>query len=240
MRPEDTRIDRRLARVDWPAAEAGLRERGYASIGPLLAATECRELIRAFDEPERFRSRIRMERHRFGAGEYRYFAEPLPEPVALLRERVYAALAPAARRWVRDLAWDGGFPDDLAAFRQRCAAAGQTRPTPLLLRYGADGYNCLHQDVYGEVAFPFQLLVLLSRPGTDFEGGEFLLVEQRPRSQSAGEALSPARGEGLVFANRARPAPGKRGHYRVAIRHGVSRVRRGTRHALGVIFHDAR
>jgi hypothetical protein len=231
--------DAALPDVDWSAAEVSLRERGYASIGRVLAGGKCRRLSRLFDDAERFRSRIQMERHRFGAGEYRYFADPLPDPVAALRETLYAALAPAARRWSRDLGEPGDFPDDLAGFRLRCAEAGQRRPTPLLLRYGKDGYNCLHQDRYGDVAFPFQLLVVLSRPGVDFEGGEFLLVEQRPRSQSAGEAVSPARGEGLLFAGQARPARGRRGHYRATLRHGVSRVRRGSRTALGVIFHDA-
>jgi hypothetical protein len=237
---ERTPLGRRLARIDWCAAEARLRDRGHAAIGPLLEAGECRHLIRLYDEAGRFRSQVQMEHHRFGAGQYRYFAEPLPEPVASLREHLYAALAPAARRWMRDLREAADFPDDLAGFRERCAAAGQTRPTPLLLRYSRDGYNCLHRDVYGEVAFPFQLLVVLSRPGADFTGGEFLLVEQRPRAQSAGEALSPARGEGLLFANQARPAVGKRGHHRVVLRHGVSRIRSGKRIALGVIFHDAR
>jgi len=235
-----TALDLRLERIDWTAAEAQLRDRGHAALGRLLDAAECDRLIGLYAEPEHFRSHVQMERHRFGSGEYRYFAEPLPAPVAQLRERLYTALAPAARRWNADLRLPGDFPDDLASFRERCAAAGQTRPTPLLLRYAADGYNCLHRDLYGEVAFPFQLVVVLSRPGIDFEGGEFLLVEQRPRAQSAGEALSPAQGEGLLFANQARPGLGRRGHHRVAIRHGLSRVRSGQRYALGIIFHDAR
>lgn len=240
MSDRPSRLEPRLERIDWDAVEARLRDRGSAPIGPLLDAADCRRLIRQYSEPERFRSHVQMERHRFGAGDYRYFAEPLPEPVAQLRERLYTALAPAARRWMSDLRQPADYPDQLDAFRRRCAAAGQARPTPLLLRYGVDGYNCLHRDLYGEVAFPFQLLVVLSRPGVEFEGGEFLLVEQRPRAQSAGEALSPSRGHGLLFANQARPGVGARGYHRVAIRHGVSRVRRGARFALGVIFHDAR
>jgi hypothetical protein len=240
MPPHHASVTRRLQRVDWTAAEEQLRDRGHARLGPLLGAAECQRLIRLYGQPEHFRSHVQMERHRFGAGEYRYFAEPLPTTVGCLRERVYAALAPAARRWMADLREPGDFPGDLAGFRERCAAAGQTRPTPLLLKYARDGYNCLHRDVYGDVAFPFQLLIVLSRPRVDFQGGEFLLVEQRPRAQSAGEALLPARGEGLLFANQARPARGRRGYHRVSIRHGLSRVRRGRRFALGIIFHDAR
>ena len=232
-------IAERLARLDWPALEAGLWERGWASAPGVLTREECDRLIRAYADDARFRSRVDMERHRFGVGDYKYFARPLPPLVEQLRVAAYPRLAGVANAWAEALGSRERFPAALEAFLARCAKAGQTKPTPLLLHYEAGGYNCLHQDVYGSVGFPFQIVGFLSRPGEDYEGGEFLLVEQRPRAQSAGEAIVGRQGELLVFANRIRPARGARGFYRVNVRHGVSRVRRGTRYTLGVIFHDA-
>ena len=180
-----------------------------------------------------------MERHRFGVGDYKYFARPLPRLVEQLRRHAYPRLVPIANGWAEALGSRDRFPPTLEAFLARCAKAGQTKPTPLLLHYEAGGYNCLHQDVYGAVGFPFQIVFFLSRPGEDYDGGEFLLVEQRPRAQSVGEAMLGRRGGLLVFTNRIRPARGARGFYRVNVRHGVSRVRSGTRYTLGIIFHDA-
>jgi hypothetical protein len=216
-----------------------LWERPYARLGRLLAAAECRELVALWDDERRFRSRVEMERHRFGVGEYKYFARPLPRLVEELRSLGYACLAPIANRWAEALGSRERYPARLADFLARCAAARQKRPTPLLLRYEAGGWNALHQDLYGEVAFPLQLAVFLSQPGRDYEGGSFLLVEQRPRAQSVGEALACDQGEAVVFANRYRPVRGSRGFYRGNVRHGVSRVESGRRYTLGVIFHDA-
>jgi hypothetical protein len=229
----------RLEAVDWPAVEATLWERPYARLGTLLTPAECRDLAALWDDERRFRSRIDMERHRFGVGEYRYFARPLPRSVEDLRTLTYARLAPIANRWAEALGERERYPARLTDFLARCAAAGQKRPTPLLLRYEAGGWNALHQDLYGAVSFPLQLAVFLSRPGRDFKGGSFLLVEQRPRAQSVGEALSCSQGEAIVFANRHRPVRGARGFYRSNVRHGVSRVETGRRYTLGVIFHDA-
>jgi hypothetical protein len=219
--------------------EAGLWERGWASIPDVLTAEECNGLIRAYGDDSLFRSRVDMERHRFGVGDYKYFARPLPKLVAQLRIHAYPRLASIANGWAEALGSRDRFPPTLDAFLARCAKAGQTKPTPLLLHYEAGGYNCLHQDVYGGVGFPFQIVFFLSRPGEDYDGGEFLLVEQRPRAQSVGEAVLGRRGALLVFTNRIRPARGARGFHRVNVRHGVSRVRSGTRYTLGIIFHDA-
>jgi hypothetical protein len=230
--------------VDWTTVERSLLERPFARLGPLLTRTECEALVALYEDERRFRSRVNMEQHRFGAGEYKYFARPLPLLVERLRHLAYERLAPIANAWAALLAAPptaarGGYPEQLSDFLARCAAAGQTRPTPLLLRYEAGGFNALHQDLYGEVAFPLQLAVFLSRPGEDYEGGAFLLVENRPRAQSIGEALFPEQGEAIVFANRYRPVRSARGAYRANVRHGVSRVERGRRFTLGVIFHDA-
>jgi len=232
-------VAERLAALDWPALEAGLWERGWASTPDVLTAEECRELIRAYGDDGLFRSRVDMARHRFGAGDYRYFGRPLPKLVEQLRVHAYPRLAGIANGWAQALGSRERFPPALGAFVTRCARSGQTKPTPLLLHYEAGGYNCLHQDVYGAVGFPFQIVFFLSRPGEDYDGGEFLLVEQRPRAQSVGEAIVGRRGELLVFTNRIRPARGARGFHRVNVRHGVSRVRSGTRYTLGIIFHDA-
>ena len=232
-------IGGRIAALDWAAIERRLDERGYATTPALLGATECARLARLFADDGRFRSRIDMARYRFGEGEYKYFSAPLPPLVAALRAHLYARLVPLANRWQAALGEPTRYPPALATYLARCAAAGQHRPTPLLLRYTAGGYNCLHQDLYGALAFPLQVTVLLSRVGRDYTGGEFLLVEQRPRAQSRGDAVVLAQGEAVVFANRHRPVAGRRGAYRATVRHGVSRLHTGERMSLGVIFHDA-
>jgi uncharacterized protein len=229
----------RIAGLDWPALTAALDERGFAQTPPVYRAAECRELAGEFDGG-RFRSRVDMRRHRFGEGEYKYFDAPLPALIDDARHALYPPLAEVANDWARRLGDDASYPADLDAFLERCHAAGQTRPTPLVLRYGRGDYNCLHQDIYGDVVFPLQLTCFLSRRTVDYEGGDFLLVEQRPRAQSRGEAIATEQGEILIFPTRHRPLQGARGWYRAAMRHGVSRVLRGTRHTLGVIFHDAK
>ncbi len=236
---EHTSIADRIAACDWPALQQALDAEGYAVLPPLLAPAECADLIAGYDEPGRFRSRVEMARHRFGEGEYKYFANPLPELVQELRERLYPHLAPVANRWSERLGAEQRFPAELTAFLDRCHAAGQRKPTPLQLRYEAGGYNCLHQDIYGAVAFPLQAVFMLARRETDYRGGEFLLVEQRPRAQSRGQVITLERGAGLIFTTRARPVAGSRGWYRANVRHGVSRVAEGVRVTLGIIFHDA-
>jgi hypothetical protein len=233
-------IQDRLAQLDWKAIEASLWQRGYVKTDPLLTADECDALVALYGKDQLFRSRIDMKRFRFGEGEYKYFTYPLPPLVQSLRETIYPHLAVIANAWTKAFGQPDMFPlshDTLLAF---CRRKGQTKPTPLLLRYGAGDYNCLHQDLYGTVAFPLQLTVFLSQPGRDFSGGEFLLVEQRPRAQSRGEVLAPEQGEMVIFATRHRPVQGSRGYYRVNMRHGVSTVRSGSRFTLGVIFHDAK
>ena len=232
-------IPARIARLDWPAIEAALDEQGYATTRPLLEADECAALGGLFTDERRFRSRIDMARYRFGVGEYKYFAAPLPEPVAALRTALFRRLAPVANRWMEALGSAERYPADHATYLARCAAHGQTRPTPLLLRYTAGGYNCLHQDLYGVLAFPLQVTCVLSQVDADYTGGEILLVEQRPRAQSRGEAVVLARGEAVIFPNRLRPVRGARGWFRTTVRHGVSRIRSGERLSLGLIFHDA-
>ncbi len=229
----------RVAALPWEAIGAELDARGFATTGPVLDAAECAGLAAVYGEERRFRSRVDMARYRFGLGEYKYFAAPLPEPVAALREGLYPWLAPIANRWMERLGARERYPAALADLARLCARHGQTRPTPLLLHYTAGGYNCLHQDLYGAVAFPLQATVLLSDPTADFTGGEFLLVEQRPRAQSAGHVVPLRQGEAVLFATRHRPARGARGWYRAQLRHGVSEVRSGERYTLGVIFHDA-
>ncbi len=233
-------IERRIARLDWPAIEAALDDRGFALVPALLRPGECAAVAATYERRELFRSRVEMARFRFGLGEYKYFAAPLPPLIAALRASLYARLAPIAARWSRALRMGVEFPPALAEFLRACHAAGQTRPTPLLLRYAAGGYNCMHQDLYGEVFFPLQATVMLTRPETAFAGGEFLLAEQRPRAQSRVEAITLARGMAVIFATRWRPVQGVRGSSRVAVRHGVSTVARGRRTTLGIIFHDAR
>lgn len=233
-------VQDRLDQLDWKAIEASLWQRGYAKTDQVLTAGECEALIELYGRNELFRSRIDMKRFRFGEGEYKYFTYPLPPIVQALRESIYPRLAVIGNAWAKALSQPESFPlshDQLLAF---CRRNGQTKPTPLLLRYGAGDYNCLHQDLYGAVAFPLQLTAFLNRPRRDFSGGEFLLMEQRPRAQSRGEALAPEQGEIVIFATRHRPVQGSRGYYRVNMRHGVSTVHSGSRFTLGVIFHDAK
>lgn len=224
---------------DLEALERSISERGYFRAGAVLDERSCEQLIASYGEDRHFRSRVIMERHNFGRGEYRYFADPLPEVVHRLRAESYVPLAAIANRWMEALRQPSRYPDTLLEFSERCARAGQSKPTPLILRYEAGGYNCLHQDLYGELAFPLQMVVMLSEPGRDYAGGEFVLVEQRPRMQSRPIVLSARCGEAIVFANNERPVHGRSGYYRVKMRHGVSEVTRGERYALGIIFHDA-
>ncbi len=226
--------------VDWPAVARELDERGAAVLPRLLAPGDCAAVKGLWNREAAFRSRVVMARHNFGRGEYRYFAHPLPAIVARLRSELYARLAPVANEWGRRLRTGVEFPAEHRRFLARCHAAGQTRPTPLLLRYGPGDYNCLHQDLYGEHVFPLQVAVLLSEPGRDFTGGELVLTEQRPRMQSRAEVVPLQSGDAVVFAVNQRPVRGSRGDYRVVMRHGVSRVRTGLRYTLGIIFHDAR
>ena len=229
-----------ISAIDWSAVAAQLDSRGCAVLPSLLASTACRELAELYPDENRFRSRVVMSRHGFGRGEYKYFAYPLPARIAELRTVLYPSLASIANEWSRRLGEKRRFPATLEAFLARCHGAGQVKPTPLLLQYGPDDYNCLHQDLYGEWVFPLQLTVLLSQPGRDFSGGEFVLTEQRPRMQSRVEVVPLEQGDAVLFAVAERPVRGVRGEYRVKLRHGVSRVRSGRRHTLGVIFHDAR
>ena len=235
-----TEIKERLASLDWKAIEQSLGEHGCARTPALLPSDECAELVALYKDDRRFRSRVDMARYRFGLGEYKYFAPPLPAVVESVRVHAYPHLAPIASRWMEALGSRGRYPSDLATFLTYCARRGQAKPTPLLLYYEAGGYNCLHQDIYGEAVFPLQLTCLLSRRGKDFEGGEFLLVEQRPRAQSRGEVVPLEQGEAVIFATRYRPVAGTRGYYRANLRHGVSRVLSGSRYSLGVIFHNAK
>jgi hypothetical protein len=229
-----------LANLRWNEIEASLWQSGYAKLPPLLTAAECAAIVALYPRRELFRSRIEMARYRFGVGDYQYFDYPLPEIVRELRERSYPPLAAIANRWTEALGGEIRFPAGLSGFTAQCHAAGQTKATPLLLHYEAGGYNCLHQDLYGDLAFPLQLVCFLSEPGADYTGGDFLLVEQRPRSQSTGHAIDARRGEVVVFTTRYRPVKGARGFYRANIKHGVSPILSGTRYTLGIIYHDAR
>ncbi|HMI76143.1 MAG TPA: 2OG-Fe(II) oxygenase [Steroidobacteraceae bacterium] len=232
-------IESRLSGVDWPRLEAELDAHGVARAGGLLNADECREIAALYDQQQGFRSRVIMGRHGFGRGEYRYFSYPLRPIIHALRTSLYRRVVATANRWNALMGFETRYPGEHADFLARCHDAGQTQPTPLLLRYAPGDFNCLHQDVYGEHVFPIQAAVLLSEPGRDFEGGEFVVTEQRPRMQSRVEVLPLRQGDLVVFAVRERPAGGKRGTYRVVHRHGVSRLRAGQRHMLGIIFHDA-
>lgn len=234
--PEDA--EERVAALDWAAAAAALDERGYATL-PLLEARACAELAALYDREDAFRRHIVMQRHGYGSGEYKYFRYPLPASVATLRHAVYPRLAAVANRWHERLREGGRFPATLDAYLDECHRAGQQRPTPLMLKYGHGDYNRLHQDLYGALVFPLQLTVLLSDPERDFSGGEFLLVEQRPRMQSRGEVVPLRQGEAVIFPVHHRPIGGSRGEVRVTMRHGVSRLRSGARMTLGIIFHDA-
>jgi hypothetical protein len=225
--------------IDWTAITAQLDQTGSATLPALLAPDVCDEVSGMYGDDTAFRSTVVMGRHGFGRGEYRYFAYPLPSPVQALRAELYPHLAPIANAWHERLKIETRFPLDHAEFLARCHAAGQARPTPLLLRYGAGDYNCLHQDLYGEHVFPLQVAILLSEPGVEFSGGEFVLTEQRPRMQSRVSVVPLAKGDAVIFAVNERPVLGTRGEYRVKMRHGVSALRDGRRHTLGVIFHDA-
>jgi hypothetical protein len=232
-------IDTRVRALAWPRIEAALAADGFATTGPLLEAAQCAALAASYDDDAGFRSRVVMARHGYGRGEYRYFAYPLPALVGALRAAFYPPLAAIANRWMSALERGLRYPAAHDAFLARCRGRGQSRPTPLLLRYATGDYNCLHQDLYGEIVFPLQLTVLLSDPRRDFDGGEFVLATSRPRRQSRVDVVPLAQGEAVVFAVRERPEPGPRGPRRVTLRHGVSRLLAGTRHALGIPFHDA-
>jgi hypothetical protein len=224
---------------DWPRVSADLDTQGWAILPKLLPDTDSEAMAGLYGRPEGFRSQVVMARHGFGRGEYRYFSYPLPPLVQTLRTALYPRLAPLANRWHERMGIAVRFPEDHAAFLECCHRAGQVRPTPLLLQYGPGDYNCLHQDLYGEHVFPLQVAVLLSEPGRDFEGGEFVLTEQRPRMQTRAAVVPLHQGDAVVFAVNSRPVQGARGDYRVKLRHGVSQVRSGRRHTLGIIFHDA-
>jgi len=236
----DGSLGTRVAAMDWARVAADLDESGVALLEGLLTADACSALAGLYDGERSFRSTIVMARHGFGRGEYKYFAYPLPDIVAALRPALYAPLVPIADRWNEAMGIAVRYPEKHADFIRRCHAAGQTRPTPLLLKYGAGDYNCLHQDLYGEHVFPLQVVILLSEPGKDFTGGEFVLTEQRPRMQSRAEVVPLKRGDAAVFAVHHRPVKGSRGFYRVMMRHGVSALRSGHRQTAGIIFHDAK
>jgi uncharacterized protein len=241
IRPEtQSDIAARIDAIDWTQASHDLDAQGCAVLKALLSPEECRALAALYPDDTRFRSRVVMGRHGFGRGEYKYFSYPLPQVIAEMRPLLYARLWDVANRWNEAMGIDIRYPESHDAFLRRCHAAGQTRPTPLLLQYGADDYNCLHQDLYGEHVFPLQVAILLSEPGRDFTGGEFVLTEQRPRMQSRPEVVPLRQGDAVAFAVHFRPVQGTRGFYRVNLRHGVSRIRSGHRHTVGVIFHDAK
>jgi hypothetical protein len=238
-RPPEAAAAERVAAIDWRQVATSLDEQGYATTAALLTREQCRGLALLYDRDEAFRSRVVMQRHGFGRGEYKYLRYPLPNVVEALRQAIYPHLAPIANRWAEQLGEGGRFPPELGTYLAECHQAGQGRPTPLILRYEDGDYNCLHQDLYGDLVFPMQLTVLLSAPDDDFTGGEFLLVEQRPRAQSRGEVVPLRQREAVIFPVHHRPVKGTRGPYRVTMRHGVSRLRSGRRFTLGIIFHDA-
>lgn len=233
-------IKQRIAQLNWEELEQSLSAYGYAQTPPVLSAAECADLVQLYADDRLFRSHVEMARFRFGEGDYKYFAAPLPAIVQELRTSSYPHLAPIANHWMERLGDKQRFPEILSEFLAVCHRHGQKKPTPLLLHYDAGDYNCLHQDLYGEVAFPLQLTCFLSQPERDYRGGEFVLVEQRPRAQSKSEVIAPRQGEIVIFTTRYRPVQGSKGYYRVHLRHGVARVRAGVRYTLGVIFHDAK
>jgi hypothetical protein len=234
-------IGEKIDGVDWKKAELSLSERGYAATDPILTLAECKSLAGLYSDASHFRSHVVMERYRFGIGDYKYFANPLPEIITELRTRTYPHLAEVANRWAEMLGENAPrYPPEHAAFLNICHKAGQTKPTPLMLHYESGGFNCLHQDLYGEVSFPLQMVLLLGQQGRDWEGGEFILIEQQPRAQSKPQVVTADCGQAIIFTTRYRPVKGSRGYYRVNVRHGVSRVHSGTRFTLGIIFHDAK
>ena len=239
LAPVDKSAEARVAAYDWRLLAAELDSAGCATLRTLLSREECRAIAALYSDENHFRSRVHMARHGFGNGEYRYFRYPLPDLIGELRTALYPRLAPVANGWSARMKLDERYPEEHAAFLMRCQDAGQTRPTPLLLQYVAGDFNCLHQDLYGELAFPIQVVVLLSQPAKDFTGGELVLTEQRPRMQSRAEVVPLEQGDAVAFAVHHRPVQGSKGSYRVNLRHGVSRVRSGLRHTLGLIFHDA-
>jgi uncharacterized protein len=229
-----------MARLDWREIREATDGNGFALIPPILTPAECADLVDLYDNRDRFRNRIDMARFRFGVGEYKYFAAPVPPLVAELREVLYPRVVPIANDWAKALRLGTPFPSDFAEFIEICHRQGQTKPTPLILRYEAGGYNCMHQDLYGDVVFPIQFTFMLSRRGADYSGGEFMLLEQRPRAQSRCDAITLEQGAAVLFTTRYRPVKGSRGYYRANVRHGVSRIQRGRRFTLGIIFHDAK
>jgi uncharacterized protein len=238
---DETAVEEKIDGVDWMAVEDSLSARGYAVTTPILTAEECAELVALYNDEKRFRSHIVMERYRFGVGDYKYFENPLPQVVAGLRGSAYQHLAKIANRWAEKLGERGAaYPLAHAEFLKICQKAGQKKPTPLMLHYEVGGFNCLHQDLYGDVSFPLQMVFLLGQQGRDWEGGEFILVEQQPRAQSKAEVVRGNQGQAIIFTTRYRPVKGTRGYYRVNLRHGVSRIHHGTRYTLGIIFHDAK
>ncbi len=233
-------IKHRISGLNWQSIEQSLCEHGYAKTPRILTAKEGATLVRLYANKKSFRKRIVMAQHRFGVGDYQYFADPLPPLVQQIRTHAYLPLAKIANRWMAALRQSETFPPTLSRFLSICQENGQVKPTPLLLHYEQDGYNCLHQDLYGTIAFPLQMAFFLSRPEKDYSGGEFLLVEQRPRAQSRGIALTLQQGESIIFTTRYRPALGTRGYYRMTMRHGVSTITSGSRYTLGIIFHNAK
>ncbi|TXK72389.1 2OG-Fe(II) oxygenase [Paenibacillus sp. N3.4] len=230
----------RIANLDWHLIQQSLDELGYAKLPALLNRSECKDIIDTYEVSDYFRNTIDMARYRFGIGEYKYYDAPLPLSLQQMREGLYPELAKTANRWLEQLGMTSSYPAALTQFLDQCHAEEQTRSTPLILKYEAGGYNCLHQDLYGHVFFPFQVVFALNQKEIDFTGGEFLLVEQRPRAQSRGHVISLEQGEGLIFPTNYRPVLGTRGYYRTTLRHGVSTITSGTRYSLGIIFHDAK
>lgn len=233
-------LSERIASLDWNSLQQTLDEQGYATIPALLDKSECEQIIDTYQEEHRFRNTIHMARYRFGEGEYKYYHAPLPDLLQQLREGFYPELAKTANRWLEWLGRDAIYPNTLAAFLDECHQQGQKRSTPLILKYEAGGYNCLHQDLYGDVFFPFQVVFALNQKEQDYTGGEFLLMEQRPRAQSRGHVITLDQGAGLIFPTNHRPVAGSRGYYKTTLRHGVSTITSGTRYSLGIIFHDAK
>ncbi|WP_259071369.1 2OG-Fe(II) oxygenase [Mucilaginibacter sp. X4EP1] len=232
-------IKKRIDLLDWDTIANDMNDKGYAHISNILTGDECDELVSQYNDISLYRKTINMERYRFGLGEYKYYQYPLPALIQELRQNVYPGLASIANNWMRVLNIDKIFPDNLAQLLELCHSQGQNKPTPLILKYGKGGYNTLHQDLYGDVYFPMQLVLFLNEPGTDYKGGEFVLIEQRPRAQSKAMVLNPKKGDMLLFTTNYRPVKGSKGYYRVNIKHGVSELKDGKRHTLGIIFHDA-
>ena len=238
--PAGLQVARRVAGLDWAAISRTLDDLGSSPTGPVLTPQECKGLVGLYGDDRRFRSTIDMARYRFGQGQYRYFEHPLPKLVSDLRAAFWPHLLPIARAWAERLQHPAPWPDSFEEWLERCREAGQSRPTPLLLRYGPGDWNALHRDLYGDLVFPLQVVIGLERPGVDYTGGEFITLEQRPRAQSRGTTTPIAHGEGLVFTTRERPVPARRGWSAAPMRHGVSVLRSGRRHTLGLVFHDAR